>query len=57
MVMDNSKLHQPQRLEDETYENYVARRKGSHKLNKIVRNGLMFWHSASQGTFRKVKEN
>ena len=55
--MDNSKLHQPQRLEDETYETYVARRKGSHKLNKIVRNGLMFWHSASQGTFRKVKEN
>ena len=55
--MDNSNLHQPQRLDGEMYESYVARRKSSHKLNKIVRNGLMFWHSPSQGTFRKNKEN
>lgn len=55
--MDNSNLHQPQRLEDETYESYVARRKTSNKLNKIVRKGLVFWNSRQQGTFRKVKEN
>ena len=55
--MDNSNLHQPQRLEGESYETYVARRKTSHKLNKIVRNGLMFWNSSEKGTFRKPKEN
>jgi hypothetical protein len=55
--VDNSNLHQPQRLDGESYESYVARRKASHKLNKIVRNGLMFWDSRTKGTFRKSKEN
>jgi hypothetical protein len=55
--MDNSNLHQPQRLNGESYEAYIVRRKASNTLNKLVRKGFMFWNPGEKGTFRKNKEN
>jgi len=55
--MDNSNLHQPERLKDETFEQYKMRRNASNKLNKIVKHGIPFWNSREKGTFRKSKEN
>lgn len=54
---ENSQLHQPQRLEGESFESYKARRKSSHQLNKMTKRGFLFWNTSQQGTFRKNKEN
>ena len=46
---DNSKLHQPQRLDGESFEDYKKRRASSHQLNKLARKGFLVhasvWHT------------
>jgi len=46
---DNSQLHQPQRLDGESFEDYKKRRAASHQLNKLASKGFLFhasvWHS------------
>lgn len=47
--MDNSNLHQPQRLEGESFEDYKKRRAASNQLNKMARKGFLVhasvWHT------------
>jgi len=43
------KLHNPVRLANESYEDYVKRRRDSRELNKLARGGRLFhasvWHT------------
>lgn len=49
-------LHVPQRLEGESFDDYVKRRELSNMNNKYNRkNGKMFWNSREQGTYVKAK--
>lgn len=47
-------VHMPQRLEGETFETYVSRRKESHVLSKAMIAGTPFWDSKTQKTYRKT---
>jgi hypothetical protein len=49
-------LHVPQRLEGESFDDYVKRRELSKMNTKYNRkNGKMFWNSKEQGTYVKAK--
>lgn len=49
-------LHVPQRLEGESFDDYVKRRELSNMNNKYNRkNGKMFWNSREKGTYVKAK--
>lgn len=49
-------LHVPQRLEGESFDDYVKRRTLSNLNIKYNRkNGKMFWNSSELGTYVKVK--
>ena len=52
---DNSKLHQPQRLDGESYEDYKKRRAASYKLNKLASKGFLF-HASVWYTEEVTKE-
>jgi hypothetical protein len=47
------KLHNPERRTDESYEDYVKRRKDSRELNKLIKRGRLFWESR-RVTFHEV---
>lgn len=49
-------LHVPQRLEGESFDDYVKRRQLSNMNIKYNRkNGKMFWDSREKGTYVKAK--
>jgi hypothetical protein len=49
-------LHVPQRLEGESFDDYVKRRELSKMNIKYNRkNGKMFWNSSEKGTYVKAK--
>lgn len=39
------RLHNPVRRTDESYVDYVKRRKDSKELNKLIKRGRLFWES------------
>ena len=52
--MDN--LFVPERLENETFEQYRVRRLNAAAKQKNIKHGKMFWDSKELGTYRKPKE-
>ena len=42
----------PKRYEDESYENYVIRRKSINQALKSHKQGVLVWDSKAQGTYR-----
>ncbi len=46
------KLHEPARLEGESFEKYKIRRQESHETLKAEMKPKVFWNSSKQGTYR-----
>jgi len=49
------KLFQPQRLQDETFEQYKERRLVANYKNHLMNKGRMIWDSSKQGTYKASK--
>jgi hypothetical protein len=50
-------LFQPQRLENESYDQYRERRFVANYKSKMITKGRMFWDSKIQKTYRKDQVN
>lgn len=44
------------RKENESFEDYKARRKKAKETEKIANRGHLFWDSANKGTYRRPKK-
>lgn len=48
-------IHWPERHANESYEDYVVRRKTSNQLNILTRKGVTTWDSQSKGTYNQMR--
>lgn len=50
---DVDTLYHPERLQNETYQEYVMRRKVANAKIKEILKGKVVWNSRKEGTYRK----
>lgn len=51
-TVDLDTVHKPYRLDNESYEDYVNRRKVSNMKRKEQKRGKLFWNSPKLGTYK-----